>query len=107
MNRADERRARAKAKADEDERTTRPARLAHAWMKVRAFRQLESRGVDLSIEDAAAIVDYVYEQAMAEAVDIAAGFKRSVALHDLLLLVAIIKLGRAPEKDPTPMPAAA
>ena len=96
------RRAEAKAKADKD--TTEPLRLAHAWMTVRALRLLESRGVDLSAEDPRAVVDYVCEQVLADAIDLASGFKRSVLLHDVLLLQAIIRLGRAPEKDPTPMP---
>jgi len=79
-------------------------RQAHAWMTVRALRLLESRGVDLSVEDAKAVVDYVCEQVLADAIDLASGFKRSVLLHDMLLLEAIIRLGRAPEKDATPMP---
>jgi hypothetical protein len=82
------------------------ARREHAWMMVRAFRLLESRGVDLTVDDTKAVVDYVYEQVFAEVVDIAAGFKRSVSLHDLLLMIAIIKLGHAPEKDRTPIPKA-
>jgi hypothetical protein len=82
------------------------AQRQHNWMTIRAFRLLEGRGVDLTIYDAKAVVDYVYEQALAEAVEIAATFKRSVALHDLLLMTAIIKLGRAPEKDRTPEHAA-
>ena len=102
--RADGRRARAEAKASDDERTTRPARAAHAWMTVRALRLLENRGVDLSAEDAKAVVDYVYEQAVADAIALASTFKRSVTLHDVLLITAIIKLGRAPEKDRTPIP---
>ena len=73
-------------------------------MMVRAFRLLESRGVDLTVDDTKAVVDYIYEQALAEVIDIAATFKRSVTLHDVLLLIAIIKLGHAPKKDPTPIP---
>ena len=92
--------------SDGDETCAR-AQRAHNWMTVRAFRLLEERGVDLTIYDAMAVVDYVYEQAFAEAVDIAAGFKRSGTLHDVLLITAIIKLGHAPEKDPTPIPKAA
>jgi hypothetical protein len=86
------------------DKTYAKTRREHAWMMVRAFRLLESRGVDLTVDDAKAVVDYVYEQALAEVVDIAATFKRSVSLHDMLLLIAIIKLGHAPEKDPTPLP---
>jgi hypothetical protein len=104
MNRCSEAQARADAKAKADEEKTRPLRLAHAWMTVQALRLLESRGVELSAEDARAVVDYVYEQVLADVINLASGFKRSVLLHDVLLLEAIIRLGRAPEKDPTPMP---
>ena len=79
-------------------------RMAHAWMTVRALRLLERRGVALNRQDAKAVVDYVCEQVLADAIAIASTFKRSVLLHDVLLLNAIIRLGRAPEKDPTPMP---
>jgi uncharacterized protein YggE len=82
-------------------------RLAHAWMTVRALRLLESRGVDLSADDAKAVVDYVCEQALADVIELASTFKRSVLLHDVMLLTAIIRLGHAPEKDATPMPAIA
>lgn len=79
-------------------------RLEYAWMKVRALRLLESRGIYPSIDDVNVVVDYVCEQVLADAINLASTFKRSVLLHDVMLLTAIIRLGHAPEKDPTPMP---
>jgi hypothetical protein len=105
MTRAEERQARAQAKTEEDERATRPLRSRHAWMTVRALRLLEARGVNLRPEDAREVVNYVYEQDVAHAIDtIRHCCKRCNLAQDVLCLQAIILLGHAPERDPTPMP---
>jgi hypothetical protein len=60
---------------------------------------------ELPEETVKIIVNYVYEQTLAHVFSTLESFhpKRTLAL-DVVLLEAIIILGRGPEKDPTPVP---
>jgi hypothetical protein len=73
--------------------------LEHVWLIGRVCRLLRARGVDVSLDDAKAVADYVCEQEMARAIETARGFKHSQGLHDILLLTAIMRLGHAPKHE--------